>query len=346
MSSPAMTMPLLPRLSMPVGSQMTNDQNSPSGSESPGGEQLDFCPPTVEEATPYKDLTGQIIKSEEHYFAYGGFSEVYKGEWKDPLTHDVQRVAIKLLRGVHTDRRVLEAITRRLHRETRVWHTLNHPNILSFLGVCRDMGPSPAMVSPLCDNGPVERYLQKNSQADRLVIIIGVARGLEYLHSRDVIHGDLKGHNVLISDDGRPLLADFGRSKFIDHRGFTTAFSGSARYLAPELVNDGVDVDDTDAAYEELEKQDDAMPNLTKETDVYAFSMVTLEILTGEEPFSYIRQDRVVIAFVQRGTQPDRQRCLPTTFTDPMWALLSDCWKTAREERPVMSSVIQRLESF
>jgi len=310
-------------------------------------EPLDFPPPTTEEEKPYKDLTGEVTKTEEHYFAYGGFSEVFKGVWVDSLTHDIRRVrvAIKLLRGVHTDRRILEATTRRMHRETRVWHTLNHPNILSFLGVCRDMGPSPAMVSPLCDNGPVGRYLKANPEADRLAIIIGVACGLEYLHSREVVHGDLKGHNVLISDDGRPLLADFGRSKFIDHRGFTTAFSGSARYLAPELVNDGDDLDDTHAAYQALEVQD-TMPNLTKETDVFAFSMVTLEILTGELPYSYLRQDSMVVAFIQNGTRPDRQRCFPTTFTDPMWALLTDCWKTAPEDRPVMSIVIQRLEGF
>jgi len=313
---------------------------------SPSVEPSDFPPPTAEEATPYKDLTGQVTKTEEHYFAYGGFSEVYKGTWKDPSTNRVQRVAIKLLRGVHTDRRVLEATRRRLHRETRVWHTLDHPNILSFLGVCHDMGPSPAMVSPLCDNGPVERYLQNNPQADRLVIITGVARGLEYLHSQIVVHGDLKGHNVLISGDGKPLLADFGRSKFIDHRGFTTAFSGSARYLAPELVDDGGDVDDTEAAYEELQNESDTMPNLTRETDVFAFSMVTLEILTGELPYSYLRQDSMVIAMVQKGTRPDRQRYLPITFTDPMWALLTDCWETAPEERPVMSTVVQRLEGF
>jgi len=91
-------------------------------------------------------------------------------------------------------------------------------------------------------------------------------------------------HNVLISDDGKPLLADFGRSKFIDHPAFTTVFSGSSRYLAPELVNNGGDVDDTDTAYEELEQQSNTMPNLTRETDVFAFSMATLEVSDAHLP--------------------------------------------------------------
>src|ERR1700691_6303048 len=81
-------------------------------------------------------------------------------------------------------------------------------------------------------------------------------------------------HNVLIHDDGTPRLSDFGRSKFIDHRGFTTSFSGSSRYMAPELTmaESDVDYDDDDNPV------NDAPPKLTKETDVFAFSMVALEV--------------------------------------------------------------------
>jgi serine/threonine protein kinase len=200
------------------------------------------------------------------------------------------------------------------------------------------------MVSPLCDNGSVQRYISLNPLADRLEIVTGVARGLEYLHSRDVVHGDLKGTNVLISDDGKALLADFGRSKFVDHRGFTTTFSGSARYLAPELVEPEADLENTDDAYLGVENQAETMQNLTKETDVFAFSMVTLEILTGKPPYHNLQQDSVVINLIQKGTRPDRQLCLPRTFTDSMWGLLTDCWKTEPKERPVMGAVIQRLK--
>ena len=81
-------------------------------------------------------------------------------------------------------------------------------------------------------------------------------------------------HNVLIDDDGLPRLSDFGRSKFIDHRGFTTTLAGSARYMAPELITAEADVD-----YEDDEAFDNEPPPcLTKETDVFAFSMVALEV--------------------------------------------------------------------
>ena len=79
-----------------------------------------------------------------------------------------------------------------------------------------------------------------------------------------------------MDDDGTPLLSDFGRSKFIDHRGFTTAFAGSARYMAPELTAAEPDVvygEDEHGTYE-----NQGTPNLTKETDVFAFSMLALEV--------------------------------------------------------------------
>jgi len=251
-------------------------------------------------------------------------------------------VAIKLLRGVHTDPKVLAHTIKRLNRETKVWHALSHKNVTPFLGLCHELGPSPAMISPLYDNSDVGRYLNNNSQADRLALIIGVAHGLQYLHSQNVIHGDLKGHNVLIDDDGIPRLSDFGRSKFIDHRGFTTTLAGSARYMAPELITSESDVDNEQEADENTVH--DSTPALTKETDVFSFSMVALEILTGKLPFFYFRQDTTVIALVQEGRRPDRSRCLPTIFTDPMWALLVDCWDTDPKRRPNVGTAVERLE--
>ena len=79
-----------------------------------------------------------------------------------------------------------------------------------------------------------------------------------------------------MDDDGTPRLCDFGRSKFIDHRGFTTSFAGSARYMAPELTAAEPDVDyEGDGSEAPII---DTPPDLTKATDVFAFSMVTLEV--------------------------------------------------------------------
>jgi hypothetical protein len=62
-------------------------------------------------------------------------------------------------------------IGQRLHRETRVWHSLSHENVMPFLGLCLDVGPSPAMISRLYNNGHVHQYLARNPQIDRLSIV-------------------------------------------------------------------------------------------------------------------------------------------------------------------------------
>jgi hypothetical protein len=77
-------------------------------------------------------------------------------------------------------------------------------------------------------------------------------------------------NNVLMSDDGTPQLSDFGRSRVIDHIGFTTAtLAGSARQLAPEFIQP-----------EEVDSGDGppTVIRMTKEGDIYAFAMVALEV--------------------------------------------------------------------
>ncbi|KIM74459.1 hypothetical protein PILCRDRAFT_14367 [Piloderma croceum F 1598] len=288
----------------------------------------------------YTDLSNQVKQTENQYFAAGAFSEIYRGEWTNPSTGKIVRVAIKVLRGIDSDPKILEHTIKRLNRETRIWHSLSHKNVVPFLGLCYDFGPFPCMIVPLYDNANVYRYLVDRPD-DRLVVILGVAHGLRYLHSKNVIHGNLTGHNVLMDDDNTPLLSDFGRSKFIDYRGII-AFCGSARYMAPELTAPEPDVvygEDEHGTYE-----NQGNPDLTKETDVFAFSMLALEIWTGKLPFFYLRQDATVIAFVQDGKRPERSRCLPSVFTDSMWALLENCWDHSPERRPSMGSIVERLE--
>ena len=64
----------------------------------------------------------------------------------------------------------------RLGRETRVWHTLKHPNVLEFLGIVHDMGEVFALVSPYCAKGNINGYLEEYPQANRLHLVTRVPR--------------------------------------------------------------------------------------------------------------------------------------------------------------------------
>jgi len=198
--------------------------------------------------------------------------------------------------------------------------------------LCNDVGPSPAIISSLYNNGNVNQYLARNPQADRKAIVLDVARGLEYLHAQNIIHGFLKPRNVLLDDHSTAHLCDIGRAKLIEHRGYdTVSAAGSARQLAPEFVPI---------------MQLNEPPELSKEADIYAFSMVALETLSGKLPFFYVRTDFAAWIRVQRGERPMRSRYLPTIFTDGMWELLVDCWDQDPYKRPDMGAVVRRLEAM
>jgi len=288
------------------------------------------------------DLSGKIEKLEQDYFEYGGFSEVYRGKCNDHSIYNGP-VAIKVLRGVHTDPTVLEVTTRRVNRETKVWNLLSHDNILPFLGVCNKIARSPALISPLCKFGNIRNYLKAYPDVDKHNLAKGVASGLEYLHSLDVVHGDMKPENVLVDDNGVVRLCDFGRSRIITRRGFTTAFAGTFRWMAPELF-----VIPLGSSKSQLgEDEGEAAPSsndLTTKTDVFGFAMVALEIITGREPFHHIDDEMTVIFRVKLGERPQAKRYGSPNII--LWALLQECWSQQPDLRPGMSDIVKRLKEL
>ncbi|KZP25802.1 kinase-like protein [Athelia psychrophila] len=250
-------------------------------------------------------------------------------------------VAIKALRrSVTDDEEELVNIRRRLLREIRVWALLEHPNITPFLGVINGFRPLSAMVSPYYAKAKINQYTLDNPDAERLPLLVGVAKGLAYLHSLGVIHGDLKGNNILIDDDCSPRLADFGISKVIARSGFDTPRIGTIRYMAPELTVI------SDHFTDPIPPADLSSDNTTKKSDTYAFAMVVIEILTSKLPFFYLREEHLVVILTQDGKRPDRRQCLPTHFADEIWQFMEDCWHHDPRARPEMAATIPRLEKM
>lgn len=66
--------------------------------------------------------------------------------------------------------------------------------------------------------------------------------------------------------------------------------------------------------------------------------------MTGKLPYHWLRQESTVVATVQEGHRPERDRCLPAVFSDPLWFLLVDCWDKDPLRRPEISTVVQRLD--
>jgi len=259
-------------------------------------------------------LNGQVTKASPHTIGCGAFSNLYRGDYN--YGGRIYPVAIKVLRGVHHSIEERQKVEKYLNRECIVWLRLNHPNILPFYGIEDSLDASPALISPLCTFGDIENYLKLYPNADRFKILIGVASGLEYLHGERVVHGDIKPQNILINDRHTPVLCDFGRSRIIGQRGFTTKFAGAVRYTAPELITDDSD-----------------HPPVTLATDIYTFAIVGAEILNGRPAFT--GSDFNIGNKVLRGERPQPQGLHGRAAY--AWPILGACWVSEPGGRMPMS---------
>ncbi|KZT57532.1 kinase-like protein [Calocera cornea HHB12733] len=165
-----------------------------------------------------------------------------------------------------------QANQQHLMDEIKLWKTLSHPNVLPVLGVAQPPSNAAALcvVSPWMKNGDVMTYLKINPGADRFALLRGIAEGLLYLHEHDpcIVHGDIRGSNVLINDAGEALLCDFGLfhyvTPFVEPAAVFTEF---LRWRAPETF------DGSQVAVESLV------------ADIFSLGMCFYEIMTGNEPF-------------------------------------------------------------
>ncbi|CAE6421617.1 unnamed protein product [Rhizoctonia solani] len=164
----------------------------------------------------------------------GGFGDVYRGALRDGTR--VGAKCLRLLIGADDDdgRKQLK----RAARELYVWSKCKHPNILELVGVAQ-YDERVAMVSPWMENGNLTWYLSRHPEADRYSLCAQVADATAFLKTYGVVHGDIKGANILVSRDGVPKLADFGTSAINNYTlNFTTTTTSpqmTLRWTAPEI---------------------------------------------------------------------------------------------------------------
>ncbi|KAF8508835.1 kinase-like domain-containing protein, partial [Gautieria morchelliformis] len=265
-------------------------------------------------------LDGRITRLRSHPSAGGGFADIWEGQFGD------QKVAIKTIRvfpGSGDDHKLLK----RLWREYTAWTKAQHPLVLRCLGFTYDFpwGEGynlPSLVSPWMSSGTLNTYLKCRPEADRLKVLLDVAEGLSYLHVQNpaIIHGDLRGNNVLVSDSGRPCLSDFGLSKVLMLKGMSTTaeVTGSVRWMSPELLNGDIDIANT-------------------KSDVWAYGMTVLEIVSGHVPYNEVTNEAAVIYRITQGDIPLRPR--DPGISDDAWGICQKCWHNEPELRPSMLNV-------
>ncbi|CUA77333.1 Ephrin type-A receptor 3 [Rhizoctonia solani] len=244
----------------------------------------------------------------------GGFGDVYRGALR---TGD--RVAVKYLRMLVTEDDSGEKQLKRTAHELYIWSKCRHTNILELIGVAQHNNQI-AMVSPWMENGNMNWYLNRHPLVDRYNLCSQIADAVAYLKDNDIVHGDIKGANILVSGDHIPKLTDFGSSIIRKYTlGFTTTTTGTSttlRWTAPEIF------------MEETKH--------TFEGDVYALGMTILEAFTESVPYEDLLDVAVMRRLMQR-VHPERpQRCIPVgdRSSDLLWNVITSCWDKHPQNRP------------
>lgn len=316
--------------------QLAGATLSPRGSTTPLSEES-IIQPGAQTYTLPEALPGILTKIKR--IGGGAYGNVFQGVWtlpgKDPIP-----VAVKCIREAHLDEEddpqaKQERFERRIKRETVIWQTTNHKNILPFHGY-QIVDGEPMLVSPWCKNGSLTSYVTEHpdlTDVDKLKLLRDAASGLAYLHSLQppIIHGDIKPDNVIITDDCIGSLCDFGISRVMTslgtHTGLTTSGqgAGTAGYQAKEL-------------YDENSRP-------TTMSDVYAFGGLILAAMSGKPPFYKKTIAAAIIIAISGDEIASPADHLELPEADPLWDLLRRSWDPIPEQRPSMVQISQELES-
>ncbi|XP_075520898.1 putative receptor-like protein kinase At5g39000, partial [Primulina tabacum] len=261
----------------------------------------------------------------------GGFGPVYKAVLPSGETVAVKRLSTHSAMG-HTE----------FENEIRLLHNLNHRNIIKLLGYCHD-GEERILVYEFMENGGLGDFIFDEARRiqlqwnHRFKIIMGIARGLRYLHEdlgSQIIHRDPKPSNILLDSQMNPKISDFGLARCLgeDQSHLTTAIAGTLGYIAPESMMDG---------------------RFATTTDIYIFGIAVLEIVSGKRNVDLRLEDQEdaplfgfgwrpwedgkILALADNSIQFDVDEALRCIQVGIL------CTREAHE-RPTMSDVVDMLE--
>jgi serine/threonine-protein kinase len=214
--------------------------------------------------------------------ASGGMAEVW--EARDRVLQ--RQVAVKLLhRHLASDR----GFTQRFRAEAVAAARLHHPSIVSIYDTCSDDGHE-AIVMELIRGRTLRQYLDERGQLhpDEVVQIgVDVADALAAAHAAGIVHRDIKPANILLCDDARVMVTDFGIAKVRDDSDLTNTGTmlGTVKYLAPEQVEGGP---------------------IDGRADIYALGVVLYEALVGTPPFEADTAAATALARLHQTPPPPR----------------------------------------
>ncbi|KAJ9176043.1 hypothetical protein P3X46_011393 [Hevea brasiliensis] len=284
----------------------------------------------------------QIIKNadleELRELGSGTYGTVYHGKWRGTDVA-IKRIKRAAFRGGHQSKNVCYLFsvstpeTKDFWREAQILSNLHHPNVVAFYGVVPDgAGGTLATVTEYMVNGSLRHVLLKKDRSldrrKKLIIAMDAAFGMEYLHSKNIVHFDLKCDNLLVNlrDPQRPIckVGDFGLSRIKRNTLVSGGVRGTLPWMAPELLNG-------------------SSSRVSEKVDVFSFGISLWEILTGRN----LMQICIVVLSSVSGIVKNTLRPPIPECCDPEWrTLMEQCWSPDPESRPSFTEITNRLRAM
>ncbi|KAL4564258.1 hypothetical protein LXL04_028316 [Taraxacum kok-saghyz] len=287
-------------------------------------------PPPLLKCFSYDELANATNNfCPENIVGIGGYSEVYKGDLQNG-----QVIAVKKLAKDNKDQNKEKEFL----MELGILGHIHHPNTASLVGCCVENGLY--LIFNYYPNGTLSSALHGKTckhihWPQRYKIALGIARGIHYLHTcckHRIIHRDIKASNVLLDLDFEPQISDFGLAKWLPTNWTQHAvlpIEGTFGYLAPEYFMHGI---------------------VDEKTDVFAFGVLLLEIITGRMPVNSDKQNLVLWAKPLMDSKDIHGLVDPSLEgeyeLDEVYRLVlasSYCVQQSSDSRPSMTEVLEVL---
>ncbi len=260
---------------------------------------------------------------------HGGYATVYEGKYTKKGSKQEIDVAIKQLHRVYVESSGLESIKDEFEKEAAFLQQYKHPNLVEIINFIPD--PHWCIVLKYYHRGSLANVLRDQKyrlpwNPERNGFMTGIAQGLKFLHANNIIHRDMKPDNVLIDEDMRPKITDFGTARIQDTLTQTKGV-GTPIYIAPEVVRPITG---------------DGKVHYDSAVDVYAFSLILWAIWKREEPFQEFENVwQMMTCVINKQGRPPLEGCPSPSLA----SLMSKCWVHRPDARPRMPQVCDELNT-